>query len=50
VRQVYQAEFSRLKTEARITDYLVLFAVRRTRDALLATRSQSTLPRTVSEP
>jgi Protein of unknown function (DUF3562) len=50
VRRVYEAEFSRLRAKARITDYLVLFAVRRTRDALLASRSQSTPPRTVSEP
>jgi hypothetical protein len=36
VRLVYEAEFARLKADARITDYLVLFAARRTRDALLA--------------
>jgi vancomycin permeability regulator SanA len=34
VKQVYEAEFARLKADARITDYLVLFAARRTRDAL----------------
>lgn len=34
VKQVYEAEFARLKAGARITDYLVLFAARRTRDAL----------------
>jgi Protein of unknown function (DUF3562) len=36
VRQVYEAEFARLKADARITDFLVLFAARRTREALLA--------------
>ena len=34
VRRVYEAEFARLKAEARLTDYLTLFAARRTRDAL----------------
>ena len=38
VKRVYEAEFARLKANARITDYLVLFAARRTRDALLASR------------
>lgn len=36
VKRVYEAEFARLKANARITDYLVLFAARRTRDALHA--------------
>lgn len=36
VKRVYDAEFARLKEGARITDYLVLFAARRTRDALLS--------------
>ncbi len=36
VKRIYDAEFARLKAEARITDYLVLFAARRTRDALLS--------------
>jgi hypothetical protein len=36
VKRVYEAEFARLKADARITDYLVLFAARRTRDVLLA--------------
>jgi hypothetical protein len=36
VTSVYEAEFARLKAEARITDYLVLFASRRTRDTLRA--------------
>lgn len=38
VKRVYEAEFSRLKADARVTDYLVLFAARRTRDVLLAAR------------
>jgi hypothetical protein len=38
VKRVYEAELARLKAEARVTDYLVLFAARRTRDALLAAR------------
>jgi len=38
VKRVYEAEFARLKADARVTDYLVLFAARRTRDALLASR------------
>jgi hypothetical protein len=36
VRRVYEIEFARLKAEARIMDYLALFAARRTRDALRA--------------
>jgi hypothetical protein len=36
VKRVYEAEFARLKADARITDYLVIFAARRTRDVLLA--------------
>ena len=38
VREVYEVEFSRLRDGARITDYLVLFASRRTRDALAQRR------------
>lgn len=34
VKRVYEEQFARLKAGARITDYLVLFAARRTRDAL----------------
>jgi hypothetical protein len=34
VTQIYESELARLKASARITDYLVLFAARRTRDAL----------------
>jgi hypothetical protein len=36
VARVFEAEFARLKADARITDYLGLFAARRTRDTLLA--------------
>ena len=36
VRRVYEAEFARLKAGARITDYLALFAARRTRATLLS--------------
>jgi hypothetical protein len=39
VRRVYETEFARLKADARITDYLVLFAARRTRDMLLGRHS-----------
>jgi len=35
VKRVYEAEFRRLKADARIKDYLLLLASRRTRDALL---------------
>jgi hypothetical protein len=42
VRRVYETELKRLKAKARITDYLVLFAARRTRDTLLATPVPST--------
>lgn len=42
VKRVYEAEFARLKASARITDYLVLFAARRTR-AALARRVSSNL-------
>ncbi len=35
VRRVYEAELARLKAGARITDYLALFAARRTRATLL---------------
>jgi hypothetical protein len=39
VKEVYDAEFARLKDGARVTDYLVLFASRRARDALAQQRS-----------
>jgi hypothetical protein len=35
VKRIYEAELSRLREDARITDYVSLFASRRTRDALL---------------
>jgi hypothetical protein len=35
VKRVFDAEFARLKARARITDYLVLFASRRTRAVLI---------------
>jgi hypothetical protein len=34
VRDVYESEFARLKQDAKINDYLVLFASRRARDVL----------------
>jgi hypothetical protein len=38
VKRVYEIEFARLEAKARIKDYLVLFAARRTRDVLLSGR------------
>jgi len=35
VRDIYEGEFARLRDGARIHDYLVLFASRRTRDRLV---------------
>ena len=40
VKRIYEMEFGRLKAVARVTDYLVLFASRRTRDLLLSARRQ----------
>ncbi len=40
VKRIYEDEFERLKAVARVTDYLVLFASRRTRDLLLSARRQ----------
>ena len=34
VRVVYEQEYSRLKAEARVKDFLLLFTVRRAREAL----------------
>jgi hypothetical protein len=34
VRMAYEAELARLKTTARVKDFLVVFATRRTKDAL----------------
>jgi alanine dehydrogenase len=35
VKAVYEGEYARLKSDAKITDYLALFASRRTRETLL---------------
>jgi uncharacterized protein DUF3562 len=40
VKRIYEDEFARLQAVARVTDYVVLFASRRTRDRLLAARRQ----------
>jgi len=40
VKRVYEDEFARLQAMARVTDYVVLFASRRTRDRLLSARRQ----------
>jgi hypothetical protein len=40
VKRIYEDEFARLKAFARVTDYVVLFASRRTRDRLLSARRQ----------
>jgi hypothetical protein len=34
VKQVYETELARLKSDARVTDYLVVFASRRARERL----------------
>jgi hypothetical protein len=39
VKDVYEEQFARLSAGARITDYLVLFASRRTRDVLVNRRA-----------
>ena len=36
VKQIFEAELSRLKARARVSEYVVLFASRRTRAELLA--------------
>jgi hypothetical protein len=38
VRDIYEGEFARLRDGARVHDYLVLFASRRTRDRLVQGR------------
>lgn len=35
VRAVYEGEYARLKADAKVTDYLGLFAARRARETLL---------------
>jgi hypothetical protein len=39
VKDVYEEQFARLSSEARITNYLILFASRRTRDVLVNRRA-----------
>jgi hypothetical protein len=39
VRDVYEEQFARLSADARVTDYLILFASRRTRDVLVNRRA-----------
>jgi len=39
VRAVYEGEFARLKSGARITEYIALFATRRARETLLHKRA-----------
>jgi hypothetical protein len=41
VKRIYEDEFARLQATARVTDYVILFASRRTRDRLLSARRQS---------
>jgi hypothetical protein len=40
VKRIYEDEFARLEAFARVTDYVALFASRRTRDRLLTARRQ----------
>ena len=40
VRSVYERELIRLKPDARIKDYLLVFAIRKAREALRAERRQ----------
>ncbi|HUH95240.1 MAG TPA: DUF3562 domain-containing protein [Casimicrobiaceae bacterium] len=40
VKRIYEDEFARLRALARVSDYLVLFASRRTRNLLHAARRQ----------
>jgi len=39
VKRVYEDELARLKSEARVTDYVVLFASRRARESLARSTS-----------
>jgi hypothetical protein len=39
VRSAYEQQLVRLKPDARVRDYLLLFTVRRTREALRGTRT-----------
>lgn len=40
VRRIYEEQLARLRSRARLTDYLTLFAARRTRDLLVSARRQ----------
>jgi hypothetical protein len=40
VKRIYEDEVARLRAFARVTDYVVLFASRRTKDRLLSARRQ----------
>ena len=40
VKRIYEDEFARLTALARVTEYVALFASRRTRDRLLSARRQ----------
>jgi hypothetical protein len=44
VKEVYEEQYARLKAQARICDYLVLFATRRTKDALARRRAGHVKP------
>jgi hypothetical protein len=39
VREIYEEQYARLKARARIQDYVVLFAARRTKDLLARRRA-----------
>ena len=49
VRQVYEVELAQLKTNARITDYVRLFASRRTKARLIQGNPRSTKDATPAE-
>ena len=40
VRRIYEEQLVRLRSRARLTEYLTLFAARRTRELLVAARRQ----------
>ncbi|HEX3632322.1 MAG TPA: DUF3562 domain-containing protein [Casimicrobiaceae bacterium] len=44
VKDAYESEFARLKETARVTDYLELFASRRTREALVGHQPADAVP------
>jgi len=39
VKEIYEEQYARLKAQARIQDYVVLFAARRTKDLLAGRRT-----------